>query len=119
MRIDLNSPVELVRSEISREEGLVRLTLMNLTDRAIDSCEATVRLTDRGGDDAGRQVHRARALKGRPHSAFSMTVPMELPAAAAAVEATIDKAWFEDRDVWRRDPAKETEYEPNTLSPCN
>ena len=120
MRIDLNCPVEAVGTELIREEtGWIRLNLMNLTDREIDSCEATVRILDREGKETGRAVHRARALKGRPHSAFAMMIPTELGEDAAGAEATLDKVWFEDHDVWRRNPAKEKEYEPNQLPPGN
>ncbi len=120
MRIDLNCPAEIIRTALSREEDpRAELTLMNLTDRGIDSCEATVRVLDREGTELGRAVHRARALRGRPHSAFVMGVPMELPEEAVSAEAVLDKVWFEDNDVWRRDPAREREYEPNLLPPGN
>ena len=120
MRIDLNCPAEVVSTELIREEGdWVRLILMNLTERGIDSCEATVRLLNREGEEKGRTVHRARALRGRPHSAFTMMVPAELPEGTVRAEATLDKVWFEDRDVWRRNPALETEYESNLLPPGN
>ena len=117
MRIDLNCPAEIARAELE-EEG-VRLILSNLGDRGVDSCEATVRLVARDGKELGRTVHRARALKGRPHSAFSMGVPMQMPEGVDRVEATLDKVWLEDNDVWRRAAGREVEYEPNTLPAGN
>ena len=52
MRIDLNCPAEVVSTELIREEGdWVRLILMDLTERGIDSCEATVRLLNREGEE--------------------------------------------------------------------
>lgn len=120
MRIDLNCPAETAGAELIRQEdSWVRLILLNLSDRAIDSCEATVRVLDRDGNEAGRTVHRARSLKGRPHSAFSMMIPMELPEEAVSAEAVLDKVWFEDHDVWRREKSRETEYESNLLPPGN
>ena len=119
MRVDLNCPAEIAAVEIRREEDCVRLILMDLADRPIDSCEATVRIRNRAGEEIAREVHRARALRGRPHIAFSMTVPMEIPEGAESAEATLDKVWFEDRDVWRRSPAAEKEYESNRLEPGN
>ena len=121
MRIDLNCPAEVVRTELYREKegSWVRLILMDLADRSIDSCEATVRILDREGKETGRTVHRARALKGRPHTTFPMNVPVELPENAVSAEATLDKIWFEDRDVWRRSRDREKEYEPNLLPPGN
>ena len=119
MRVDLKCPAEIMAAELSRDEAGVRLILMNLTDRGVDSCEATVRVLNREGKETARAVHRSRALKGRPHSAFSMGVPLDLPEDAARAEATLDKVWFEDNDVWRRNPSLETEYEPNLLPPGN
>ena len=119
MRVNLNCPAEIAAVEIRREEDCVRLILMDLADRPIDSCEATVRIRNREGEEIAREVHRARALRGRPHIAFSMTVPMEIPEGAESAEATLDKVWFEDRDVWRRSPAAEKEYESNRLEPGN
>ena len=120
MRIDLKCPAEMLGAELPTEESpFVRLTLMDLTDRGIASCEATVKLADREGRIKTRTVHRARGLGGRPHSVFSMTVPMEPAEGAETAEVTLDKVWFEDNDVWRRNPAAETEYESNALPPGN
>ena len=120
MWIDLNCPAEVMGAELaSPEKDWIRLILMNLTDRNIDSCEATVRILSREDEELGRTVHRARALRGRPHSAFSMAVPMELPAGAIRAEAVLDKIWFQDHDVWRRNAEREREYEPNLLPPGN
>lgn len=120
MKIDLSCPAEIVKTELVRgEESWIRLILMNLTERGIDSCEATVRLMDREGQELGRTVHRARALKGRARSAFSMMIPMDIPENAASAEAQLDKVWLEDRDVWRRDKSREMEYESNRLPEGN
>ncbi|MBQ9211380.1 MAG: hypothetical protein IJ153_06735 [Clostridia bacterium] len=119
MRIDLNCPAELAGAELDEGANEIRLILRNLTDRDINSCEATARVLDREGRELGRTVHRARALKGRAHSAFSMTLPMLLPEGAARTEATIDKVWFVDNEVWRRSPDREIEYEENALPPGN
>ncbi|MBQ3704884.1 MAG: hypothetical protein II888_00355 [Clostridia bacterium] len=119
MRIDLRCPAEIFGAEILREEAGIRLTLMNLSDRDVDSCEATVRVLDREGKETARTVHRSRALKGRPHSVFSMEVPLEIPEESVRAEAQLDKVWFEDHDVWRKNPSAETEYEPNQLPPGN
>ena len=120
MRIDLKCPAEMLGAELPTEESpFVLLTLMDLTDRGIVSCEATVKLLDRDGQVKVRTVHRARALEGRPHSTFSMAVPMEPAEGAEEAEVTLDKVWFEDNDIWRRNPSEETEYEPNALPPGN
>lgn len=120
LRTDLNCPAEILRVE-GPADGMPYgvLTLFNLTDRTLVSCEATLRLTDGNGREAGRTVHRARALTGRPHSVFQMNIPMEAPPGARRAEAVLDKVWFQDNDVWRRNPANEIEYESNALPPGN
>ncbi len=116
MKIDLTCPAEVLQIQLPAEENRnIVLFLFNLAERRIVSCEATVRLLDSEGEEVGRAVHRARALDGRPHTAFSMTVPQEKNAAASRAEATVDKVWFDDNDVWRRDPSREKEYTDNRL----
>ena len=78
-----------------------------------------MKLLDAEGRELGRAVHRARALAGRPYSTFRMPVPMEPAEGTAAVEARLDKVWFDDRDVWRRNEEAEVEYEDNALPPGN
>ncbi len=120
MRIDLNCPAEILNVDLpKKEEPWVTLVLMDGTDRGINSCEATIRILDSAGEELSRTVHRARALGGRPHSTFTMTVPMERPEGAALAEARLDKVWFEDNDVWRRNAAAEVEYESNVLPAGN
>ena len=66
MRINLKCPAEVLGMELPTEESpWVRLILMDLTDRGIASCEATVRLLDGEGRETARAVHRARALPHR------------------------------------------------------
>ena len=120
MRIDLNCPAEILGIELPREElPYATLGLLNLDDRVIVSCEVTLKLKKREGEEAARTVHRARSLSGRPHGVFSMTVPIEAAEGAVSAEATLDKVWFEDNDVWRRNAANEIEYESNALPPGN
>ena len=120
MRIDLSCPAEILRLELpKKEEPWVKLLLMNEADRGINSCEATIKILDAKGQELGRAVHRARALTGRPHSTFWMSVPMDPLDGAAFAEGRLDKVWFEDNDVWRRNEAAEVEYEDNALPAGN
>ncbi len=116
MRIDLTCPVELLSASLPEEEDQVCvLGLFNLTDRTVSSAEATVRLMDSRENEREKVSHRARALNGRPHSAFRMFVPCAPAANAVRAEVTVDKVWFTDNAVWRREEGRETEYEPNNL----
>ena len=116
MRIDLSCPAEIFRTAMPTE-GIpaVSMIMFNLSDRVITSAEVTAVLLSASGDEKARVVFRGRALNGRPHSTFSMNVPMAPDPAAKQAEIRIDKIWFSDNDVWRRGEYEEVEYTPNNL----
>ena len=116
MTIDLTCPAEIFRTELPTEEiPAAGLLLYNLSDRVISSAEATLRLRGAAGEEREKVVYRARALNGRPHSTFTMMIPCTADPDARSAEAVIEKVWFADNAVWRRDPAAEIEYIPNQL----
>lgn len=116
MKIDLTCPAEVFRAVLPTAEiPAVTLTLFNLSDRVIVSAEACVRLEDKNGGEREKVVYRARALNGRPHSTFPMVVPCTFAEDIKAAEVTLEKIWFNDNAVWRRDPRNTVEYTPNTL----
>ena len=115
MFIDLTCPAELFRTVLPTEEiPAAALTLFNLSDRVIASVEVMLRLLDRNGAETEKLSYRGRALNGRPHSTFLMTVPCAATGVYAA-EVSIEKVWFQDNEVWRRNPANAIEYTPNAL----
>lgn len=116
MFIDLSCPAEVFRAELPTEESPAAvLTLFNLSDRIISSAEAHLSLRDEDGEETERLAFRGRALNGRPHSTFQMKVPCAPGDGVSRIEATVEKVWFADNEVWRRDPAKAVEYTPNDL----
>ena len=115
MFIDLTCPAEIFRTELPTEEiPAAVLTLFNLSDRVIASVEVMLRLLDSSGAETEKLSFRGRALNGRPHSTFLMTVPCA-PAGVHAAEVSIEKVWYTDNEVWRRNPANAVEYTPNAL----
>ena len=115
MYIDLTCPAEVFRTVLPTEEiPAAALTLFNLSDRVITSAEVMLRLLDKRGMETEKLSYRGRALNGRPHSTFMMTVPCAA-AGVCAAEVSIEKVWFQDKDVWRRNPANAIEYTPNAL----
>lgn len=115
MFIDLTCPAEIFRMVLPTEEvPSITLTLFNLSDRVISSCEAAVTVLDKNGTETEKLSYRGRALNGRPHSTFMMTIPCA-PEGVCAAEITIEKVWYADNDSWRRDPANAVEYTPNAL----
>ena len=114
--IDLTCPAEIFRTAPpTKDISAATLTLFNLSDRVIASVEVLLRLLDAKGNESERLSFRGRALNGRPHSTFLLTVPCAAAEGLRSVEATIEKVWFADNDTWRRNPANAVEYIPNNL----
>ena len=114
--IDLSCPVEIFRTVLPTEETpAASLTLFNLSDRVISSVEVLLRLLDEDNRETERLTFRGRALNGRPHSTFLMTVPCAASEELKTLEATVEKVWYADNETWRRNPANAVEYTTNAL----
>ena len=119
-KIDLTSPVEILACELpKRGYAACDLTLYNLSGDQVTSVEATLTLLDESGEEIARVIHRARSLNGAPGKTFVMTVPAEDMTRAKDWEATVDKVWFDNSSIWRRNRTGMVEYEPNDLEPSN
>lgn len=115
-KIDLTCPAEIFTAALPTEEiPAATLTLFNLSDRVITSVEVLLRLLDDEDGETERLAYRGRALNGRPHSTFLLTVPCAPSAGLKALDATVQKVWYADNEIWRRDPANSVEYTPNAL----
>ena len=116
MLIDLTCPAEVFSTALPTEEiPAASLSLYNLSDRVIVSVEVTLKLKSGSGAEKDRVVYRARALNGRPHSTFRMNVPCAPVNGARSADVTIDKVWFNDNAVWRRENSSSVEYTSNAL----
>jgi len=116
MLIDLTCPAEVFSTALPTEEiPAVSLALYNLSDRVIVSVEVTLKLLSGSGAEKERVVYRARALNGRPHSTFQMNVPCSPVSGSRSADVTIDKVWYNDNAVWRRENSSSVEYTPNAL----
>ena len=114
--IDLTCPAEIFRTAMPTEEiPAATLTLFNLSDRVITSVEILLHLLDEDGGETERLAYRGRALNGRPHSTFLLTVPCAPAEGLKSITASIEKVWYADNETWRRDPAAAVEYIPNNL----
>ena len=114
--IDLSCPAEIFRTAMPTEEiPAATVTLFNLSDRVIVSVEVLLRLLDEDGGETERLAYRGRALNGRPHSTFLLTVPCAPAEELDSVDVIIEKVWYADNEVWRREPGKGIMYIPNNL----
>lgn len=117
MRIDLTCPVELWHYALPTQQYPVcRLQLFNLTEQTVTSVQAVFSCFDQGGSLTSRQVERVQGLEGAGRSAFEMAVVVENGAAAAGMDFSIEKVWFEDGTVWRHTADRVSEYTPNALA---
>ena len=114
--IDLSCPAELFRTAMPTEEiPAATLTLFNLSDRVIVSVEVLLRLLDEDGGETERLAYRGRALNGRPHSTFLLTAPCAPSDELHSIDVVIEKVWYADNEVWRREPGKSIAYISNEL----
>ncbi len=75
MFIDLTCPAELFRTALPTDEDpSCELLLYNLSDRVIVSVEVNLRLLNRVDEEEEHLVYRARALNGRPQTAFTLSL---------------------------------------------
>ena len=115
-KIDLTCPAEIFSTALPTEEiPAATLTLFNLSDRVITSVEVLLRLLDDNGGETERLAYRGRALNGRPHSTFLLTVPCAPSAGLKALDVSVEKVWYADNETWRRNPDNSVEYTPNAL----
>ena len=114
--IDLTCPAEVFRTALpSQEIPAATVTLFNLSDRVIASVEVLMRLLDKDGGETERLAFRGRALNGRPHSTFLLTVPCAYAEGLKSLDITVEKVWYADNETWRRNPANAVAYTPNAL----
>ena len=122
MKSDLTCPVEITKVTVSREkedtkehEQIVCLIeFFNLSEKVIDSLQMNIICFDGEGTRlGGRLVRSAATGEGRAH--FSGTFMPEHVDGAVRVEAAVEKVWFKDGVLWRREERNVREYTPNQL----
>ncbi len=117
MKIDLTCPVEAWKVTLpTADTPECDVTLFNLSAQQVVSVEVTIVFSSADGEESAKVTHRGRALAGSPGKTFHMTVPVERRIHAEVYEVTVDKVWYDNSSVWRRDKETPlTEYEPNHL----
>lgn len=116
MRIDLTCPVELWNYALpTRQYPVCRLQLFNLTESNVVSVQAIFTCYNAAGEMISRQVERAQGLNGLGRSAFEMTAEIEGGEEAAMLDFSIEKVWYENGNIWRHAPGRDSDYRPNTL----
>lgn len=122
MKSDLTCPVEVVSVRIRQEsqgEGertplLCVIEFFNLSEKVIDSIQMNIICFDAQNARIGGRLVRASA-RGEGRARFSGTFAPDRVENVARVEASVEKVWFQDGVVWRREERNVREYTPNAL----
>ncbi len=122
MKSDLTCPVEITKVTVSREQEdtqereqiVCLIEFFNLSEKVIDSLQMNIICFDGEGTRlGGRLVRSAATGEGRAH--FSGVFMPEHVDGAVRVEASVEKVWFKDGVLWRREERNVREYTPNQL----
>ena len=124
MKSDLTCPVEVVRVTIQREtedtnengQILCLIDFFNLSDKVIDSIQMNIICFDAQDQRVGGRLVRAGA-HGEPRENFSGAFAPEHVENVVRVEASVEKVWYLDGVIWRREERNVREYIPNALPP--
>jgi len=122
MKSDLTCPVEITKVTVSREkedtkesEQIVCLIeFFNLSQKEVDSLQMNIICFDAEGTRLGGRLVRAAAPAG-PREHFSGRFMPEHVDGAVRVNAAVEKVWFKDGMLWRREDRNVREYTPNAL----
>ncbi len=122
MKSDLTCPVEITKVTVSREKEETKeneqivclIEFFNLSEKVIDSLQMNIICFDTDGTRLGGRLVRA-AAQGESRAHFSGTFVPEHVDGAVRVEAAVEKVWFKDGMLWRREERNVREYTPNQL----
>jgi len=122
MKSDLTCPVEITKVTVNREKEDTKereqvvclIEFFNLSEKVIDSLQMNIICFDQDGTRLGGRLVRAAAV-GEPRGHFSGTFMPEHVDGAVRVEAAVEKVWFKDGVIWRREDRNVREYTPNNL----
>ena len=121
MKSDLTCPVEIVSVEVKQQEGSAKgqivclIDFFNLSQKVIDSLQMNIICFDAQGERLGGRLVRA-AVMAQGRESFSGAFAPEHVDGAVRVEASVEKVWFQDGPLWRREDRNVREYTPNTLA---
>ena len=122
MKSDLTCPVEITKVTVNREtedtkereQVVCSIEFFNLSEKEIDSLQMNIICFDADNTRLGGRLVRAGA-NGEPRGHFSGTFMPEHVDGAVRVEAAVEKVWFKDGVIWRREDRNVREYTPNNL----
>lgn len=116
MKIDLSCPVELWQYQLPDKEYPACVFLMyNLSLKTVVSIQATLIAYNEEGEQAGRLVERVQDIVGEAKKTFDMVIFVDPQFPSYEMELVVEKVWFEDGTIWRRNNQQQLTYTPNLL----
>ena len=140
MKSDLTCPVEVVRVHVRREEKeiveepkklpaqeepaaegagtqeqiICDIEFQNLSEKETASIQMNIICFDADNQRLGGRLVRSTA-NGEPRGRFAGQFMPEHVDGTARVEASVEKVWYKDGMIWRREERNVREYTPNQL----
>ena len=116
VKVDLSCPVEVIAYELpTPEQPYCSLVLFNLEEKLVRSVQVSLALFDGEGNAVTQRMERAMGLEGESKGYFEINVGVADGAWVRGVFPTVEKVWFDDATVWRRNQSADQDYEPNAL----
>ena len=121
MRSDLTCPIEVVDVSVEQQEAegekavVCVIHFLNLMEKAVDSVQMNIICFDEEGARLGGRLVRAFVHDEGDVRHFAGAFMPEHVDGVARVEASVEKVWFKDSEVWRREERNVREYTPNNL----
>ena len=110
MKIDLSCPIEILGAQI-QQDGVGTLLLLNLSPKKIDSVEIGVSTA------SGHGAQRVMDVDAGEGTRFEISIPAPETREGQETSGVIERVWFSDASVWRRDPGATYTYTQNALAP--
>ncbi len=123
MKSDLTCPVEILSAEIHNESNessgsgriVCLIDFLNLSEKEINSIQLNVVCYNSDNDRLGGRLIRA-AVHGDAKSMFTGAFVPEHVDGVTRIESSVEKVWYSDGVLWRREERNVREYEPNLLN---
>lgn len=122
MRSDLTCPVEIEAVAVERGEQeeeareiVCRIEFLCLNGREADSVQMNIVCFDAQDARLGGRLVRASVHPEQGERRYAGVFVPEHVDGTVRVEASVEKVWFKDGTVWRREERNVREYTPNAL----
>ena len=116
MKIDLTCPVELWQYAMPTDDDAECTFVMNnLSDKVVVSVQVALACYDHEDELIFRQSERVLGLKAGVGERFTVVILPSEWRGVEGVDLVIEKVWFDDSTVWRKENAQLAHYTPNAI----